>query len=245
MLEKKVVLVTGASRGIGHAILSKFANDNFVVVGTATSAKGLAEIDRVLEGTNTDGMSVQLDLSSVESINALVETLKSSKLGVDILINNAGITDDNLALRMKIDQWSKVIDSNLTGTFLLCQKFLRPMLKKRHGRIINISSVVAAMGNPGQCNYSAAKAGLEAMSKSLAKEIAGRGITVNSIAPGFVETDMTAAMEDGVREQMIASIPVGYMGQPEDIAAAVLFLASDSARYITGHTLQVNGGIYM
>ena len=245
MIDEKVVLVTGASRGIGHAILSKFAYNNHIVVGTATSAKGLAEIDRVFEDTNAEGMSVQLDLSSVESINALVETLKSSKLGVDILINNAGLTDDNLALRMKIDQWSKVIDSNLTGTFLLCQKFLRPMLRKRHGRIINISSVVAAMGNPGQCNYSAAKAGLEAMSKSLAKEIAGRGITVNSIAPGFVETDMTAAMEDGVREQMIASIPVGYMGQPEDIAAAVLFLASDSARYITGHTLQVNGGIYM
>ena len=242
MLKNKTVLLTGANGGIGSEVAKILSVNGVRLILVGLDGASLEQLNQKLGDRNR---TVIADISTTIGRNKILKACDEDEQGIDILINNAGLTDDNLALRMKIDQWSKVIDSNLTGTFLLCQKFLRPMLKKRHGRIINISSVVAAMGNPGQCNYSAAKAGLEAMSKSLAKEIAGRGITVNSIAPGFVETDMTAAMEDGVREQMIASIPVGYMGQPEDIAAAAQFLASDSARYITGHTLQVNGGIYM
>jgi len=244
-LGKKVVLITGASRGIGKGILSHFSGDDFFVIGTATSEKGLALVRFTLDRLNTEGMAIKLDLSSPEDIKAFVSILKEEKISVDVLVNNAGLTEDNLALRMKHEQWHRVIDTNLTGTFLLCQAMLRSMLKKRAGRIINISSVVASMGNAGQCNYSAAKAGLEAMTKSLAKEVASRSITVNSVAPGVIETDMASAMEDKAKSDMLAGIPAGYMGQPEDIAAAVGFLASESSRYITGHTLHVNGGIYM
>ncbi len=245
MSGKQVVLITGASRGIGKGILTQYSGDQFYVIGTATSDTGLEQISAELDKTMTEGLALKLDLACPESIKAVAASVKEKGLTVDVLVNNAGMTDDNLALLMKKEQWSGVIDANLTGTFLLTQALLRPMIKKRSGRIINISSVVASMGNPGQCNYSAAKAGLEAMTKSLAKEVASRGITVNSIAPGFIETDMTEAMNDDVKEEMKARIPAGVLGQPEDIAAAVRFLASSEASYITGHTLHVNGGLYM
>jgi 3-oxoacyl-[acyl-carrier protein] reductase len=245
MKGKKVVLISGASRGIGAGILSVFEGGDYFLIGTATTESGLAKIRLSLDALNTQGMALKLDLSSPEDIKRFTLTLKEQHITIDILVNNAGLTADNLALRMKAEQWHSVIDTNLTGTFLLSQALLRSMLKKRQGRIINISSVVASIGNLGQCNYSAAKAGIEAMTKSLAKEVASRGITVNSIAPGFIETDMTNDMEEKAKDAMLAGIPVGYMGQPEDIAAAVGFLASQNARYITGHTLHVNGGLYM
>jgi len=243
--EKKVVLITGASRGIGKGIMSCFASDEFFVIGTATSEKGLKAISQTLTESNIEGLALKLDLSNPADITELAATIKKKKLVVDILVNNAGLTEDNLALRMKAEQWNTVIDTNLTGTFLLCQAFLRPMVKQRMGRIINVSSVVASMGNAGQCNYSAAKAGLEAMTKSLAREVASRGITVNSVAPGFIQTDMTEKLNDGTKEALLKTIPVGDMGLPEDVASAVSFLASSDARYITGHTLHVNGGLYM
>lgn len=243
--EKNVVLITGASRGIGKGIMMQFINDDYFVIGTATSENGLQAIRNDLEQTRSEGMALKLDLSKEYDIKELASTIKNQKLVVDVLVNNAGLTEDNLALLMKAEQWHKVINSNLTGSFLLCQSLLRPMIKQRHGRIINVSSVVASMGNAGQCNYSAAKAGLEAVTKSLAKEVAHRGITVNAVAPGFIETDMTKSLNGSSKEQILQSIPIGDMGLPEDIASAVRFLASSEARYITGHTLHVNGGLYM
>jgi len=243
--QQNVVLITGASRGIGAGILSEFCNDDYFVIGTATSDTGLEKISKTLNEKNAQGIALKLNLSSTESIDQFISALAETKLVVDVLVNNAGQTDDNLALRMKPEQWSNIINTNLTGTFLLTQKLLKPMIKKRLGRIINISSVVASMGNPGQCNYSAAKAGLEAMSKSLAKEVASRNITINSIAPGFIDTDMTRQLSDHDRENMHSNIPAGFIGDVSDIAAAVSFLASQGARYITGQTLHVNGGMYM
>jgi len=244
-MDKKVVLITGASRGIGAGILTHFCSDEYFVIGTATSEAGMEKIQHLLDTMNVQGMTLKLNLSSPEEIADFISALENTQLFIEILVNNAGQTEDNLALRMKTEQWMKVINSNLTGTFLLSQKLLKPMLKKRRGRIINISSVVASMGNPGQCNYSAAKAGVEAMTKSLAKEVASRGITINAVAPGFIDTDMTNKLKEDDKTKILSGIPVGYMGKPNDIAAAVSFLASDNARYITGHTLHINGGIYM
>lgn len=239
----RTVLVTGASRGIGLAVFKHFLAAGHYVIGTAVSEGGVKAIsDAVAAG---QGQSMQLDLGSVESIQAFATALKEQGQQVDIIVNNAGITQDTLSLSMKAEQWDRVIDTNLSGTFKLIQALLRPMLKKRFGRIINLSSVVGSTGNPGQCNYSASKAGLEGMTRSLAHELSKRGITVNAIAPGFISTDMTDELNDEQRAAMLEKIPAGRMGRVEDIAHSVAFLASDEAEYITGQTLHVNGGMYM
>lgn len=238
MLEKKIALVTGASRGIGRAIAQQLAAQGMTVVGTATSESGAASI-------NEFGTGLVLDIARQQSIDNMLEEM-AAKVGMpSILINNAGVTADNLFIRMKDEEWDKVITANLSGTFKLIRSCIRPMIKARWGRIVNISSVVAFTGNPGQANYSASKAGLIGLTKSIALEIASRGITVNAIAPGFIETDMTKELSAEQQEKLSQHIPMGRMGQAADIAAAVQFLVSDSASYITGETIHVNGGMLM
>jgi 3-oxoacyl-(acyl-carrier-protein) reductase len=238
----KVVLVTGASRGIGRAIAESFAKLGAKVCGTATSESGAAKISEYL-GEN--GTGLVLDVSSQESVDKCLEAVKNAFGDVDILVNNAGITRDNLLMRMKDDEWDAIINTNLASVYRMSKGVLRPMMKKRSGRIISVSSVVGLMGNPGQCNYAAAKAGLIGFSKSLAKEVASRGITVNCVAPGFIATDMTAALTEEQKSAILTQVPAGKLGDPQDIANAVLFLASDMASYITGETISVNGGMYM
>ena len=238
----KVVLVTGASRGIGRAIAESFAKLGAKVCGTATSESGAAKISEYL-GEN--GTGLVLDVSSQESVDKCLEAVKNAFGDVDILVNNAGITRDNLLMRMKDEEWDAIINTNLASVYRMSKGVLRPMMKKRSGRIISVSSVVGLMGNPGQCNYAAAKAGLIGFSKSLAKEVASRGITVNCVAPGFIATDMTAALTDDQKNAILTQVPAGKLGDPQDIANAVLFLASDMASYITGETISVNGGMYM
>jgi len=244
MLDKQVALVTGASRGIGRAIALALAENGARVVGTATSesgAQGVAELLGPLGGSGR-----VLDVRDEARITALVaEVEKSLEAPVAILVNNAGITRDNLAMRMKDGEWDEVINTNLKSVFLLSRAVMRGMMKARHGRIINITSVVGSLGNAGQINYSAAKAGIAGMTRSLAREIGSRNVTVNCIAPGFIDTDMTRALADAQREELLKQIPLGRLGRPEDIAAAVLYLASPQAGYITGTTLHVNGGMYM
>jgi 3-oxoacyl-[acyl-carrier protein] reductase len=238
----KVVLVTGASRGIGRAIAESFAKLGAKVCGTATSESGAAKISEYL-GEN--GTGLVLDVSSQESVDKCLEAVKNAFGDVDILVNNAGITRDNLLKRMKDEEWDAIINTNLASVYRMSKGVLRPMMKKRSGRIISVSSVVGLMGNPGQCNYAAAKAGLIGFSKSLAKEVASRGITVNCVAPGFIATDMTAALTEDQKSAILTQVPAGKLGDPQDIANAVLFLASDMASYITGETISVNGGMYM
>ncbi|WP_031578691.1 3-oxoacyl-ACP reductase FabG [Ruminobacter sp. RM87] len=238
----KVVLVTGASRGIGRAIAESFAKLGAKVCGTATSESGAAKISEYL-GEN--GTGLVLDVSSQESVDKCLEAVKNAFGDVDILVNNAGITRDNLLMRMKDEEWDAIINTNLASVYRMSKGVLRPMMKKRSGRIISVSSVVGLMGNPGQCNYAAAKAGLIGFSKSLAKEVASRGITVNCVAPGFIATDMTAALTEDQKSAILTQVPAGKLGDPQDIANAVLFLASDMASYITGETISVNGGMYM
>ena len=238
----KVVLVTGASRGIGRAIAESFAKLGAKVCGTATSESGAAKISEYL-GEN--GTGLVLDVSSQESLDKCLEAVKNAFGDVDILVNNAGITRDNLLMRMKDEEWDAIINTNLASVYRMSKGVLRPMMKKRSGRIISVSSVVGLMGNPGQCNYAAAKAGLIGFSKSLAKEVASRGITVNCVAPGFIATDMTAALTEEQKSAILTQVPAGKLGDPQDIANAVLFLASDMASYITGETISVNGGMYM
>ena len=238
----KVVLVTGASRGIGRAIAESFAKLGAKVCGTATSESGAAKISEYL-GEN--GTGLVLDVSSQESVDKCLEDVKAAFGDVDILVNNAGITRDNLLMRMKDEEWDAIINTNLASVYRMSKGVLRPMMKKRSGRIISVSSVVGLMGNPGQCNYAAAKAGLIGFSKSLAKEVASRGITVNCVAPGFIATDMTAALTEEQKSAILTQVPAGKLGDPQDIANAVLFLASDMASYITGETISVNGGMYM
>ncbi|MBQ3775926.1 MAG: 3-oxoacyl-ACP reductase FabG [Ruminobacter sp.] len=238
----KVVLVTGASRGIGRAIAESFAKLGAKVCGTATSESGAAKISEYL-GEN--GTGLVLDVSSQESVDKCLEAVKNAFGDVDILVNNAGITRDNLLMRMKDEEWDAIINTNLASVYRMSKGVLRPMMKKRSGRIISVSSVVGLMGNPGQCNYAAAKAGLIGFSKSLAKEVASRGITVNCVAPGFIATDMTAALTEEQKSAILTQVPAGKLGDPQDIANAVLFLASDMASYITGETISVNGGMYM
>lgn len=239
---QKVVLVTGASRGIGREIAQSFADNGATVIGTATSERGADNISQYL-GDN--GRGLVLNVTDADSIAALFDTIKSDFGGVDILVNNAGITRDNLMMRMKDDEWDDIITTNLSSVFRISKAVLRGMMKKREGRIINIGSVVGSSGNPGQANYCAAKAGLIGFTKSLAKEVASRGITVNTVAPGFIATDMTEELNDEQKSTILSQVPANRLGQPKEIASAVVFLASDMAGYINGETLHVNGGMYM
>jgi len=240
--QKKVVLVTGASRGIGRAIAQELANKGYYVVGTATTDKGANAISDYL-GEN--GQGFVLNIREPESSEQLIEALAAKQLAPQILINNAGITADNLLLRMSDEEWFDVIETNLTGVFKMTRACIKNMFRARWGRIINIASVVGVTGNSGQVNYTSTKAGLIGFSKSLAQEMASRNITVNVVAPGFIETDMTAVLPDMVKEELLKRIPMKRLGQPEDIAKTVAFLVSDDASYITGQTIHVNGGMYM
>ena len=241
-LENKVALVTGASRGIGKAIAQQLVQQGATVIGTATSDKGAAAISDYL---GDKGKGIALNVTDADSVQETVKSLEKEFGSNDILVNNAGITRDNLMMRMKDDEWNSVIDTNLTAIFRVCKAVVRGMMKRRNGRIINISSVVGTTGNPGQVNYCAAKAGLVGFSKSLAKEVAARGITVNCVAPGFIDTDMTKALTEEQKESIFANIPAARLGKPDEIASAVTFLASDGAAYITGETIHVNGGMAM
>lgn len=240
-LEGKVVLVTGASRGIGKAIASQLKELGATVVGTATSEHGAENISEYL-GENC---GLVLNVTDDESISAMFESIKANHGSVDILVNNAGITRDNLFMRMKDTEWDDIIDTNLSSVFKISKAVLRPMMKSRNGRIINIGSVVGTMGNAGQVNYATSKAGLIGFTKSLAREVASRGITVNTVSPGFIDTDMTQTLTDEQKEGIFSQVPANRLGKPEEIASAVAFLASDAAAYITGETLHVNGGMYM
>jgi len=248
-LTGKVALVTGASRGIGKAIATQLQTLGATVIGTATSEHGATKISEYLHaetGTGSSpGMGLVLNVTSDDSIAAMFAAIKEAHGSIDILVNNAGITRDNLFMRMKDDEWQDIINTNLTSVFKVSKAAIRPMMKKRNGRIINIGSVVGSMGNAGQVNYATAKAGLLGFTKSLAREIASRGITVNTVAPGFIDTDMTKSLTDEQKEGIFAQVPTNRLGRPEEIASTVAFLASDAAAYITGETIHVNGGMYM
>jgi 3-oxoacyl-[acyl-carrier protein] reductase len=244
-MEQQVVLVTGASRGLGRAILMALASEGRYVVGTATSEKGAAAISDALKAAGHAGEGAVLNVSEATSIAALFEHLKAGPGMPNILVNNAGITRDNLFMRMKDEEWDDVIQTNLTSIFRMSRACIRTMVKARFGRIITVGSVVGTMGNAGQTNYCAAKAGLVGFSKALAREVASRNITVNVVAPGFMATDMTDALNDTHKEALLAAIPAARMGAPEDIANAVKYLASDEAGYVTGETIHVNGGMLM
>ena len=243
-MSKKTVLITGATRGIGKAILEAFNND-YLIVGTGTSEESLSSITENLKSLKIEGKAFKLDLNNRQSIKALSLSLDKEEIYPDILINNAGITRDNIMLRMQEDEWDDVINIHLNGQYLLIKSFLKKMVKNRWGRIINISSTSAALGNKGQANYAAAKAGIEAMSRSLARELGSRNINVNCVAPGFIETDMTKEISKGNEDFFASQIPLGRLGKSNEIAEVVYFLASDQANYITGQTLHVNGGLYM
>lgn len=240
--EKKIALVTGASRGIGKAIAQALVNSGHFVIGTATSDNGASAIAEYL-GNNGAGMA--LNVTDADSIASVLSAITDQYGSIDVLVNNAGITRDNLLMRMKDDEWDDIINTNLKSIFTLSKAVLRGMMKKRRGRIINIGSVVGSAGNAGQANYAAAKAGVIGFSKSMAREVASRGITVNVVAPGFIDTDMTKSLTDDQKEAIFKDIPANRLGAPEEIAAAVDFLASDLAGYITGETLHVNGGMFM
>jgi 3-oxoacyl-[acyl-carrier protein] reductase len=244
-LAGQVAVVTGASRGIGRAIALELGRGGAAVAGTATSEAGAQSISAYLAQAGVTGAGMVLDVNDAARTEAVLDEVRRRFGEIAILVNNAGITRDNLLMRMKDEEWDAILDTNLKSVYRLAKAVLRGMMKARHGRIINISSVVGAMGNPGQCNYAAAKAGMVGFSKSLAKEVGSRNITVNCVAPGFIETDMTRALPDAQREALLQHIPLARLGQPEDIAAAVAFLASPAAGYITGATLHVNGGMYM
>ena len=245
MLENEVALVTGASRGIGRAIALALAGAGARVIGTATTAAGAEAISAELTSHGYNGRGAILDVTREDSIDALLASLEAGEGMPTILVNNAGITRDMLLLRMKVEDWEKVLTTNLTAVFRLSKAVLRRMMKERRGRIINITSVVAVTGNPGQANYASAKAGLLGFTKSLAREVGSRGITVNAVAPSFIDTDMTRALTEEQRQTLIGQIPLERLGTAEDVAAAVLFLASPQAAYITGETLHVNGGLHM
>ncbi|WDD97009.1 3-oxoacyl-ACP reductase FabG [Thalassomonas actiniarum] len=240
-LEGKVALVTGASRGIGKAIASQLKALGATVIGTATSPKGADNISEYLG----QGNGLVLNVTDDNSISEMFTTIKEQHGGIDILVNNAGITRDNLFMRMKDEEWQDIIETNLSSVFKLSKAVMRPMMKNRNGRIINIGSVVGTMGNAGQVNYATAKAGLLGFTKSLAREVASRGITVNTVAPGFIDTDMTQELTDEQKQGIFAQVPANRLGKPEEIATTVAFLASDAAAYITGETIHVNGGMYM
>ena len=244
-LTGRMGVVAGGSRGIGKAIAHALGQAGARVVGTATSAQGAAAIGDAFKAAGLDGRGAVLDVADPASVDALVADVAANEGGPSILVNNAGITRDNLLMRMKDDEWQQIIDTNLSSVFRMSKAVLRGMMKAKRGRIINIASVVGVMGNAGQSNYAAAKAGIIGFSKSLAREIGSRGITVNTIAPGFIDTDMTKALADDQRGALLSQVPLNRLGQPEDIAAAVVFLASAAGGYITGETLHINGGLYM
>ncbi len=244
-LEGKVALVTGASRGIGRVIAETLAGAGAVVVLGARDAAKLADGVREIEARGGRAEAVALDVAEKASVEAAMAGLLARHGRLDVLVNNAGITRDNLLLRMKVEEWNDVLATNLTGAFWCTQLALKPMLKQRSGRIVNVTSVVGLTGNAGQANYAASKAGLVGFTKSVAREVASRGITVNAVAPGFIETDMTAAMTEKAREAVLLAIPLGRVGEARDVAAAVAFLASDDAGYITGQVLAVDGGFHM
>lgn len=244
MIKDKIVLVTGASRGIGKAILLTLAKSGATVIGTATSQAAADNISQILKAAGLKGTGMVVDISDSKQVEQLLASINEQFGSIDILVNNAGITRDNLLLRMKEDEWQSIINTNLNSMYRLCKGVLRGMMKKRGGRIISIASVVGVMGNAGQSNYAATKAGMIGFSKSLAREVANRGITVNTIAPGFIQTDMTEKIPPQAQKVLINQIPMGRLGQPQEIADAVLFLASDKATYITAQTLHINGGMY-
>jgi 3-oxoacyl-[acyl-carrier protein] reductase len=243
MLNGEIALVTGATRGIGAAIAERLARDGARVIGTATTAEGAARIGANLAPIG--GRGLVLDVVKPDSIEAAIEDIEAKEGAVGILCNNAGITRDTLLLRMKQEDWDAVLDTNLASVFKLSKAVLRGMMKARKGRIVSITSIVGLTGNPGQANYAAAKAGILGFTKSLAREVGSRGITVNAVAPGFIDTDMTRALAEAQRAALNTQIPLGRLGQPADIAAAVAFLCSPDGAYITGETLHVNGGMYM
>ena len=244
-MQDKVALVTGASRGIGQAIAIELGASGAKVIGTATSEDGAQAISDYLKEAGIAGSGMVLDVRSEESIADCVKAITTDHGAIEILVNNAGVTRDQLLMRMKTEDWEEVFTTNLRSVFLLSKACVRGMMKAKFGRIINISSVVAATGNAGQVNYAATKAGMIGFTKSLAREVAGKNVTVNAVAPGFIATDMTAELNDDQRAHISASIPMGRMGEPANIAKAVRYLASDDADYVTGHTLHVNGGMHM
>lgn len=244
-MTKQIALVTGASRGIGRAIAEKLAQDGFFVIGTATSQKGADAITSYLSENNLSGTGYELNVSDSDSIAVLIKSVNEKHGAPTVLVNNAGITRDNLLMRMKEDEWNDIINTNLTSIFRMSKACLRGMMKSKFGRVINISSVVGSTGNAGQTNYSAAKAGLVGFTKSMAKEVGSRNITVNTVAPGFIDTDMTRELADEHKDVLLSSIPLNRLGAPEEIAHAVSFLASGGASYVTGETLHVNGGMFM
>ncbi len=244
-LKDKVALVTGASRGIGAAIADQLGSEGAIVVGTATSQSGAEAITARFAEKGIQGKGAVLNVTDAASVAALLEDVTASYGTPQVLVNNAGITKDNLLMRMSEDEWFDVINTNLSAIYRLSKACLRGMMKARWGRIINISSVVGSMGNAGQSNYAATKAGVAGFARSLAKEVGSRGITVNTVAPGFIDTDMTKVLSDDQKNLMLANIPLARLGQPEEIASVVKFLASDAASYVSGETIHVNGGMYM
>ena len=242
-MTQRIALVTGASRGIGQAIAKRLANEGYVVIGTATSEKGAAAVNDYLQ--ELGGAGRVLNVQDTEQINQLFDSIEKEFGNVQVLVNNAGITQDGLLMRMDDNAWERVLDVNLTSVFRTSKRAIKGMMKARQGRIINITSVVAAMGNAGQTNYTASKAGIEGFTRSLAREIGSRQITVNCVAPGFIDTDMTKDLDEALIQSMLNTVPLARLGKPEDIAAAVNFLASEEAGYITGTVLDVNGGMYM
>jgi 3-oxoacyl-[acyl-carrier protein] reductase len=245
MLDGKVVLVTGASRGIGRAIADMLGAQGATVIGTATTDAGAQAITERLAEAGITGQGMRLDVANEASVDAVIKEIGEKFGPVTILVNNAGITRDNLLMRMKSEEWDSVLSTNLSSVYRLSKACLRAMMKAKTGRIINIASVVGASGNAGQTNYAAAKAGMLGFTKSLAQEVGSRGITVNAVAPGFIDTDMTRELPDTQRDALLGSIPLGRLGRPEEIASVVAFLASDAAAYVTGETIHVNGGMYM
>lgn len=242
-MTQRIALVTGASRGIGQAIAKRLANEGYLVIGTATSEKGAAAVNDYLQ--ELGGAGRVLNVQDAEQINQLFDSIEKEFGNVQVLVNNAGITQDGLLMRMDDNAWERVLDVNLTSVFRTSKRAMKGMMKARQGRIINITSVVAAMGNAGQTNYTASKAGIEGFTRSLAREIGSRQITVNCVAPGFIDTDMTKDLDEALIQSMLNTVPLARLGKPEDIAAAVNFLASEEAGYITGTVLDVNGGMYM